>query len=286
MRPLVSLVIQASVGQAVPGHGDGPRRARRRRRPAPPRLIPASLRGCFLISSLRFPSPASLTGDTSRRARPTKKARPDRGVATSTIARSPAGSSPERGNRPWIGAWSPQLPGLGPTPRPVRALVSWLQRHTFRLSMPCARRVKRHADRHCGYRSLPRRRSLSSVCSRTSTAGGPPMPIEVEVRKRARELAGILHGLRQAHAERRAELMAQLQALDAELSRTDDAEQRLAAFRPMAGSDVLCPYCWMYDKVEHPLLAVERPPDDETYPSVDVLRCEVCGNRYASEPTD
>ena len=109
------------------------------------------------------------------------------------------------------------------------------------------------------------------------------MPIEVEVQKRARELADVLHGLRQAHADRRAELMAQLQALDAELSRNDDAEQRLAAFRPMAGSDVLCPYCWMYDKVEHPLLAIERAPEDETYPGVSFFRCEACNNRYASE---
>ena len=112
------------------------------------------------------------------------------------------------------------------------------------------------------------------------------MPIEVEVEKRARELADVLHGLRQAHADRRAALIAELQTLDAELSRTDDAEQRLAAFRQMAGSDVLCPYCWMYDKVERPLLAIERPPDDETYPGVDFFRCEVCSNRYSSEPTD
>ena len=112
------------------------------------------------------------------------------------------------------------------------------------------------------------------------------MSIEVEVQKRARELADVLHGLRQGQADRRAELKAQLQTLDAELSRTDEAEQRLAAFRPMVGSDVLCPYCWMYDNVEHPLLAIERPRDDETYPGVDFFRCEVCSNRYSSEPTD
>ena len=112
------------------------------------------------------------------------------------------------------------------------------------------------------------------------------MPIEVEVEKRAKELADVLHGLRQAHADRRTALIAELQTLDAELSRTDDAEQRLAVFRQRAGSDVLCPYCWMYDKVERPLLAIERPPDDETYPGVDFFRCEVCSNRYSSEPTD
>ena len=86
------------------------------------------------------------------------------------------------------------------------------------------------------------------------------MPIEAEVEKRARELADVMHALRQSHAELRAGLVSQLQAIDAELARADDAEQRLAAFRPKLGNYVICPYCWMYDKVEHPLLALERLP--------------------------
>ena len=112
------------------------------------------------------------------------------------------------------------------------------------------------------------------------------MPIEAEVEKRARELADVMHALRQSHAELRAGLVSQLQAIDAELARADDAEQRLAAFRPKLGNDVICPYCWMYDKVEHPLLALERPPDDESYPGVGFFRCETCNNRYASEAID
>ena len=109
------------------------------------------------------------------------------------------------------------------------------------------------------------------------------MPIEVEVEKRARELAGVMHAMRETNAEKRAELLSLLRAVEAELARTDDAEERLAAFRPSVGHNVLCPYCWMYDKVEHPLLAIERPPEDETYPGVGFFRCETCNNRYASE---
>jgi hypothetical protein len=43
----------------------------------------------------------------------------------------------------------------------------------------------------------------------------------------------------------------------------------------------------MYDKVERPVKAIGRPPDDErTGAGVDFLRCEVCENRYTSEATD
>ena len=58
-------------------------------------------------------------------------------------------------------------------------------------------------------------------------------------------------------------LLSQLIAVDIELARADDADQRLAAFRPRVGDDVLCPYCWMYDKVERPLKEIVRSPDDE-----------------------
>ena len=75
--------------------------------------------------------------------------------------------------------------------------------------------------------------------------------------------------------------------VDIELARADDADQRLAAFRPKVGDDVLCPYCWMYDKVERPLKAIGRPPnDEEPGAGVDFLRCEVCDNRYTAEATD
>ena len=113
------------------------------------------------------------------------------------------------------------------------------------------------------------------------------MPIETEVVKRARELAEVMHARRQSHVEKRKDLLSQLIALDVELARADEADQRLAAFQPKVGDDALCPYCWMYDKVERPLKAIGRPPDDEeSKAGVDFFRCDVCDNRYASEDTD
>ena len=113
------------------------------------------------------------------------------------------------------------------------------------------------------------------------------MSIEAEVAKRARELADVMHARRQSHAEKRADLLAQLIAVDIELARADDADQRLAAFRPKVGNDPLCPYCWMYDNVERPLKAVGRPPDDvETETGVEFFRCEACDNRYTSKATE
>ena len=113
------------------------------------------------------------------------------------------------------------------------------------------------------------------------------MPIEKEVAKRAQELADVMHARRQSHVEKRADLLSQLIAVDAELARADDADQRLDAFRPKAGDDAICPYCWMYDRIERPLHAVERNPDDlETKAGADFFRCDVCDNRYASESTD
>ena len=112
------------------------------------------------------------------------------------------------------------------------------------------------------------------------------MPIEAEVQKRARELADVIHSRRQSQIDKRAELVSQLIATDQELARADDAEQRLAAFLTKARSDVLCPYCWMYDKAERALVEAESPPDGEIDPGVALYRCEVCNNRYTGEPTD
>ena len=112
------------------------------------------------------------------------------------------------------------------------------------------------------------------------------MPIEVEVQNRARELAGVMHARRDSAVQRRADLASQLEALDAELSRTDDAEERLASFRSTAQGGVVCPYCWMYEKIERPLLAIERPPEDDRFQDVDFYRCEACNNRYTSEPIE
>jgi len=112
------------------------------------------------------------------------------------------------------------------------------------------------------------------------------LPIEVEVQKRARELADVMHTRRQSAVEKRAELKAELEALDAELSQADDAEERLASFRPTAEGAAVCPYCWMYETTERPLLAIGRPPEDDRFANVDFYRCEACNNRYTSEPIE
>ena len=42
----------------------------------------------------------------------------------------------------------------------------------------------------------------------------------------------------------------------------------------------------MYEKIERPLLAIERPPEDDRFQDVDFYRCEACNNRYTSEPIE
>ena len=60
--------------------------------------------------------------------------------------RSPAGLEPGAWDRPWTGARSLQLPGLGPPPRPVRAAVSLLRSRAFKLRKPCAQRAQAWPD--------------------------------------------------------------------------------------------------------------------------------------------
>ena len=107
------------------------------------------------------------------------------------------------------------------------------------------------------------------------------MPINEEVVARAEELADVMHARRRALIDRRNELARELKALDTELARPDDADERLGTFRPKRNGACLCPYCWMYDRAERPLCLVERGLSDAKV-DLDLIffRCSSCGNAF------
>ena len=113
------------------------------------------------------------------------------------------------------------------------------------------------------------------------------MAIQEEVVARARELVEVMHQRRRGLVDKRAALSAELEALETELARADDADERLRAFWPQRDGENLCPYCWMYDRAERPLFLVERDLSDvKVDPGLMFFRCLACGTTLTESSGD